>query len=95
MLLLLVAQLLSVSCSSLHEEGHQQGAAGGAERRDGRSLVNSFPFTEARPAKQYDDGPAVDFNSVADANASGQRCIDKVLTIESISCNEVFECLDH
>ena len=96
MLLLLVAQLLSVSCSSLHEEGHQEAvAAGGVEGRDGRSLVNSFPFTEARPAKQYDDGPAVDFNSVADASASGQRCIDKVLTTKNISCNEVSQCLDH
>ena len=76
-LLLLSAQLVSVSCSSLHEEGHHQGAA--AAQRGGRSLVNSFPFTEARPAKQYDDGPAVDFNSVADASAGGQRCIDKVV----------------
>ena len=77
-LLLLSAQLVSVSCSSLYEEGHHQGAA--ASQRGGRSLVNSFPFTEARPAKQYDDGPAVDFNSVADASAGGQRCIDKVTT---------------
>ena len=42
--------------------------------------MNSFPFTEARPAKQYeDDGPDVDFNSVADASAGGRRCIDKVI----------------
>ena len=27
----------------------------------------------------YDDGPSVDFNSVADASAGGQRCIDKVI----------------
>ena len=85
MLLLLLSQLLSVSYSALSEEGHQQGEAGAAGGRDGRSLVNSFPFTEARPAKQYDDGPAVDFNSVADATASGLRCIDKVLTIGKLS----------
>ena len=84
MLLLLTAQLLSVSCSSQHEEGHQQGAARAVLGvRDGRSFVNSFPFTEARPAKQYDDGPVVDFNSVADASASGQRCIDKVFYIRT------------
>ena len=95
MLLLLLSQLLSVSYSALSEEGHQQGEAGAAGGRDGRSLVNSFPFTEARPAKQYDDGPAVDFNSVADASTSGQRCIDKVWTIKRISCNESSKCLDH
>ena len=76
---------MSVSCSSLHGEGHHQGAAAAAAaaagQREGRSLVNSFPFTEARPAKQYDDGPDVDFNSVAKASASGQRCIDKVIDI--------------
>ena len=80
-MLLLSAQLVSVSCSSLHEEGHHQGAAAAANQREGRSLVNSFPFTKARPAKQYDDGPDVDFNSVAKASASGQRCIDKVIDI--------------
>ena len=76
---MLSVQLLSASCSSEDGEGHHQGAA--ATQRDGRSLVNSFPFTEARPAKQYDDGPAVDFNSVADASAGGQRCIDKVCKV--------------
>ena len=75
-LFLLSAQLLAVSCSSSHELGHHQGAA--ASQRVGRSLINSFPFTEARPAKQYEEGPAVDFKSVADASASGQKCIEKV-----------------
>ena len=77
--MLLSAQLVSVSCSA-YEEGHHQGAAGAAGgEREGRSLVNSFPFTEARPAKQYEEEQAVDFKSVADASASGQRCIEKVI----------------
>ena len=51
-----------------------QGAYGG---REPRSLVNTFPFQEPRPGRQ-DDGTAVDFESVAEANEKGQRCIDKV-----------------
>ena len=71
----MTAQLLIVSCISYGVLGQQLGAE---VARDGRSLLNSFPFTEARPAKQYDDGPSVDFNSVADASATGQKCIEKV-----------------
>ena len=70
-MLVCVAQLLTVP-SDCH-----QGAAV-AREREGRSLVNSFPFTEARPAKQVQEGPEVNFKSVAAASAGGQRCIDKV-----------------
>jgi len=89
-LLLFSAQLVVV----LSIFGDHQGAAvavGG--EREGRSLVNSFPFTEARPAKQFDDeGPGVNFNSVAAASASGQKCIDKIITEEEIEYDEVYEC---
>ena len=71
MLLLCVAQLLIV-----HSDCHQ--GAPVTREREGRSLVNSFPFTEARPVKQSQDQPEVNFKSVAAASASGQRCIDKV-----------------
>ena len=79
MIFLVLVQLLGASYSSFHEEGHKI-QLGTTEEREGRSLLNSFPFTEAdpRPAKQYNDESLVDFNSVADASASGQRCIDKV-----------------
>ena len=70
-MLLCVAQLLIV-----HSDCHQGAAV--TREREGRSLVNSFPFTEARPAKQSQEEPEVNFRSVAAASASGQRCIDKV-----------------
>ena len=69
--MLCLAQLLTVPHDCL------QGAAV-AREREGRSLVNSFPFTEARPAKQVQEEPEVNFRSVAAASAGGQRCIDKV-----------------
>merc|ERR1711936_180623 len=88
---LLSALLLCVSYS--YEEGHYQYERDLAvQLREGRSLVNSFPFTEARPTKQYDDGPAVDFNSVADASAAGQKCIDKIIEEEETEYDEVYEC---
>merc|ERR1712106_758039 len=89
-LFLLSAQLLAVSCSSSHELGQHQGAA--ASQREGRSLINSFPFTEARPAKQSEEGPTVDFKSVADASASGQKYIEKIVTEEETEYDEVYEC---
>ena len=65
------------SSSAGDGQGHQhQGAAYG--RNEPRSLVNTFPFQEPRPGRQADDGTALDFNSVAEANEKGQRCIDKV-----------------
>ena len=63
------------SSSSGDVQGHQGAAYGG---REPRGLVNTFPFQEPRPGRQADDGIAVDFNSVAEANEKGQRCIDKV-----------------
>ena len=64
------------SSSSEDVQGHQhQGAYGG---REPRSLVNTFPIQEPRPGRQADNGTAVDFKSVAEANEKGQRCIDKV-----------------
>ena len=73
-MLFCVAQLLIV-----HSDCHQ--GAPVTREREGRSLVNSFPFTEARPVKQSQDQPEVNFKSVAAASASGQKCIDKVSKI--------------
>ena len=100
------AQLMFVSCSfSLQDEPilnkeselQQLGAViFTGDRRQERSLLNTFPFTEAeldsspREVKQKED-VGVDFNSVA---ASPERCIDKIEMIEETEYDEVVTC-DH
>jgi len=69
---LVVLQVFLSCCSCLQE------------RREERSLLNTFPFNAAAvdlpvPARQgADQDPLVDFAAVAEASAAGRRCIDKV-----------------
>jgi hypothetical protein len=60
-----------------------------ASRREERSLLNTFPFNAADvelPVARQGAAPdaLVDFASVAEANAAGRRCIDKVSTSHRI-----------
>ena len=72
------------SSSSGDEKVHQhQGAAYGG--REPLSLVNTFPLQEPRPGRQADDGIAVDFSSLVEANEKGQRCIEKVTKLSLLN----------
>ena len=73
----LSVQLLLLS-SSLVGEAVQEGA------RHSKSLLNTFPFSlaenkidETNSISRQGDG-GVDFNDVAEAASTGQRCVDKV-----------------
>merc|ERR1711963_1020832 len=63
--------------------------------RDGKSLVNTFPFN-ARGQRQGSDGGAPSFDDVAGARPGndGKRCIDKVEMIEETEYDDVVQC-DH
>ena len=67
--------------------------------RHSKSLLNTFPFSlaennidETNTISRQGDG-GVDFNDVAEAASTGQRCIDKVKTLlmnEIHSLKDVF-----
>ena len=85
------AQLVIDSCSALSEFQH----LGAVDTlRQERSLLNTFPFTQAqllesssvREVKQRDE-VSVDFNSVA----SSERCIDKIEMVEETEYDEVVQ----
>ena len=87
------AQLMTASCSPESEWQH----LGAVVTRQERSLVNTFPFTQvetSRAARQGENEVAVDFNSVARASSSGQRCLDKIEMVEETEYDEVVTC-DH
>ena len=100
------AQLMLVSCSFSQQDNnilnkeselqHLGAVVFTGDSRQERSLLNTFPFTEAklesspREVKQRDD-VGVDFNSVA---ASPERCIDKIEMQEETEYDEVVTC-DH
>jgi hypothetical protein len=103
---LVSAQLVIVSCSlSQESELHHPGAVvlqgdGGVQQlvstRQERSLLNTFPFTQAqeiqstaRELKEVDE-VRTDFNAVA----ASERCIDKVEMVEETEYDEEITC-DH
>merc|ERR1719433_2235805 len=72
------------SCASCSPESEWQ-HLGAVISRQQRSLVNTFPFTQvetSRAARQGENEVRVDFNSVARASSSGQRCLDKIEMVE-------------
>jgi len=102
---LISAQLVIVSCSRSQESELQHlgavvfpGDAGVQElARQERSLLNTFPFTQAqelqssaRDVKQSDD-VRTDFDTVA---ASPERCIEKVEMVEETEYDDEITC-DH
>jgi hypothetical protein len=91
--------LLSFPVTSLGQGQYGHSHIQQAANRAHRSLVNTFPFTlteELEPntfARQLDDSSgSIDFNSVAAASASGQRCIDKIVMEEETEYDDVYEC---
>ena len=92
-MILISAQLMTASCSPESEWQH----LGAVISRQQRSLVNTFPFTQvetSRAARQGENEVRVDFNSVARASSSGQRCLDKIEMVEETEYDEVVTC-DH
>merc|ERR1712025_761439 len=66
---------------------------GQAGRRDGKSLVGTFPFNANNGAGDDTD---VSFGAVAAAGpgSDGKRCIDKVEMVEETEYDDVVQC-DH
>ena len=92
-MILISAQLMTASCSPESEWQH----LGAVISRQQRSLVNTFPFTQvetSRDSRQGENDVRVDFNSVARASSSGQRCLDKIEMVEETEYDEVVTC-DH